>query len=312
MTHDDRAVTLLRQELTTATAGLVPRPDVAARAAAGGRRRLRRRRITEAALTAGAALAVTVAVIAPLSLNAAPSQPAKRPDPAPSLRSASPPPGDPMLWLYHRPPQGDLADESTYVQSVIGAWNRSHATSRNAKAGIFDNLRGEPRVVWAGETPGGPAALVVQPAAFPDRATVIGVGPGDGTVVGFVGVDEERRPRVVDDSFSYDGVSPAMQPLTAWFVDPAATSSPRWSSAGRWPGRRAGATTTTGRATASGRTHDVPRRRLHGTCRRQPPLGRGGGPDAVRPRGGQRRDHRWRGDAAGGPEPALGSGPADR
>ena len=25
---------------------------------------------------------------------------------------------------------------------------------------------------------------------------------------------------MVDDSFSYDGASPAMQPLTAWFVDP--------------------------------------------------------------------------------------------
>ena len=125
-----------------------------------------------------------------------------------------------MLWLYHRPPQGDLAGKSTYVQSVISAWNRNRATSRNAKSGIFENLRGEPRVVWAGETPAGPAALVVQPAAFPDRAAVTGAGPGDGTVVGFVGVDEERRPRVVDDSFSYDGVSPALQPLTAWFVDP--------------------------------------------------------------------------------------------
>jgi hypothetical protein len=165
MTPDDRAVTLLRQELTTATAGLVPPPDVAARAAAGGRRRLRRRRITEAVVTAGAALAVSVAVVAPLSLHGDASQPADRPDPTPSLRSDAPPAGDPMLWLYRRPPQGDLAGDSTYVRSVIGVWTRSHATSPNAKSGIFDNPRGEPRVVWAGETPAGPAALVVQPSA---------------------------------------------------------------------------------------------------------------------------------------------------
>ena len=60
-----------------------------------------------------------------------------------------------MAWrLLDRPTLGDLAGDQAYLAQVVEAWRRA--------AVVIPRLVGEPHVVWAGSTPAGPAAYVVQ------------------------------------------------------------------------------------------------------------------------------------------------------
>jgi len=219
MTSDDTAG-LLRERLASATRDVSAPTGIAERAAAGGRRRLRRRRVLEGLATTAAALAA-VAVVLPLATQDAVDR-APRPSqrsPAPADWSAVPPAGaDVLRWLYDRPPRGDLTRDAAYLRRVVDVWGGSHDASPNADRGVFRDLRGAPRVVWAGRTPAGPAALVVQRAVFPAQDEG-GVAPGPGTVVGFVGVDAHGAPRLVADGYRDRRGEPGALSL-AWFVDP--------------------------------------------------------------------------------------------
>jgi hypothetical protein len=220
MSTDDRTATLLRERFADATRHLTAPPGVVERAAGGGRRRLRRRRAARALVTTTVAVAVVVAVSSLAVRNGgldAP-RPEGQPAPPPADWSGAPPAGaDVLRWLYDRPPRGDLARDTAYVADVVAAWDGSHAASANAARGIFRDLRGEPRVVWAGRTPAGPAAVVVQRAVFHAHSEG-GVTPGAGTVVGYVGVAGNGRPRLVADDYQDRRVN---EPTPwAWFVDP--------------------------------------------------------------------------------------------
>jgi hypothetical protein len=219
MTTDDTAGAL-RERLVAATRHVSAPSGIAERATAGGRRRLRRRRLIEGLATTAAALAA-VAVVLPLTARDAADRvpgPSRRQTAPADSWSAVPPAGaDVLRWLYDRPPRGDLVRDAAYVRQVVEVWDRSHATSLNASRGVFRDLRGPSRVVWAGRTPAGPAAVVVQRAVF--LAPAEGVAPGVGTVVGFVGVDAGGRPRLVADGYRDRKGEPGSLSL-AWFVDP--------------------------------------------------------------------------------------------
>ncbi|MEU8421132.1 hypothetical protein AB0C15_09690 [Micromonospora sp. NPDC048835] len=142
MTMNDSDV---RGILHRATDDLVSPPGLLAEVRRGGRRRVVRRRAVLAALCA-AVVAVPVAGVLDLPGNAG------------DAPAASP--------LLDEPTRGDLAADEGYLRQVRQVWQR-----RIKEVG--DRTRGEPHVVWAADTPAGPAAYVAQATAH-------------GTTVGFV------------------------------------------------------------------------------------------------------------------------------
>jgi hypothetical protein len=119
--------------------------------------------------------------------------------------------------LFDGRTHGDLAGDSAYLAAVVDAWTHSHGTSGNASRGIFDDLRGTPRVLWAGTTPAGRAAVVAQDAYLHHHGDIQLDHEGRYQLLGFVGPGADGEPRVVGDTYpSPDGLRE-----TAWFVDPA-------------------------------------------------------------------------------------------
>lgn len=107
--------------------------------------------------------------------------------------------------LLARSTQGDLADDGSYLQAVALAWSTNYRTSQNADRGIFDHLLGRPKVLWAGTTPVGPAAVVAQSADLRPHAGIQLDHPGPALVWGFVSADPAGSARVVSDGYPVEG-----------------------------------------------------------------------------------------------------------
>ncbi|MGX7673097.1 hypothetical protein [Plantactinospora sp. DSM 117369] len=60
--------------------------------------------------------------------------------------------------LFDRPSRGDLAGNEVFVRRLLAVWRRAMADTETG-------VRGAPHVVWAGSTPAGPAAFVMQRTA---------------------------------------------------------------------------------------------------------------------------------------------------
>lgn len=196
-TTEERGIAAL---MVAATADLLPPADVAHASRAGGVRRLRRRRT----VVVGVGVAVALSGLGLSQLV------------APGIdRTQTFAGSDPFGPLVEGPTRGDLAGDGDYLEEVIEAWDESHDESQNEGRGIFDDLRGEPWVAWAGTTPAGPAALVAQKAFLHFHSDLQLDGEGVTTLLGFVGPDQRGRPVVVGDSYP----APGVPPTTAWFVD---------------------------------------------------------------------------------------------
>ncbi|MCX4386456.1 hypothetical protein OG777_05875 [Micromonospora peucetia] len=150
MTIDENDV---RTVLRRVTDDLTGPPTLLDDVRRGGRRRLWRRR---AVLAAVCAVVVVVPVGGALHLSS---------DGA-AVEVASP--------LFDEPTRGDLAGDEAYLRQVREAWRQ--------RAGQLEvDLRGDPHVVWAGDTPAGPAAYVAartttnRVVSVPDGAREIGV-----------------------------------------------------------------------------------------------------------------------------------------
>ena len=179
MTTDLDDAADVRAVLRAATGQLAPPPGLLAGVRRGGQRRRRRRRI---AAVSGLAAALAVVLVAPFLWN----------------RPSGPP----------RPAATRPASDALYAQSVIQAWNASHAASANATRGIFDDLRGEPKVVWAGDTPAGRAAIVTQQAFLHPHSDLSSDDANQiRDLIGFV-ADVDGHPTVVDDDYAARGVPP--------------------------------------------------------------------------------------------------------
>lgn len=133
MTIQERDV---RGVLRRVTDDLVGPPTLLDDVRRGGRRRLRRRR---AVLAAVCAAVVAVPVGGALHLA----------DGGAAAEVASP--------LFDGPTRGDLAGDGRYLRQVRQAW-------RDGAGDTGSDVEGEPHVVWAGNTPAGPAAYVAQRA----------------------------------------------------------------------------------------------------------------------------------------------------
>ena len=120
--------------------------------------------------------------------------------------------------LYSGGTHGDLAGDASYAARVLKAWDASHWASANADSGVFDDLRGRARVVWAGKTPAGNAALVMQEAYLHQHGNLQLAHAGIYDVVGFVGTGAGGSPVVVGDAYAGEDFIE-----NAWFVDPGRT-----------------------------------------------------------------------------------------
>jgi hypothetical protein len=160
--------TELSAHLRDATDGLATRPDFADAVLRGGRRRRARRRLTVAAsVLAVAAVAATATVVTQ-----------REDDPAPVA--------DARLTM---PTKGDLAGDQAFLDETREVWQRDLPIAPEARDRYYDDLRGDPHVYWAGNTPAGRAAVVLQQVYVHPNNQV----PEDGlrTAEGLVAVDPD-------------------------------------------------------------------------------------------------------------------------
>jgi hypothetical protein len=178
---------VLGRAMREATAELGPPPDFTSRVVRRGRRRQVRRR---ASLVAG------LAVLAVLA-----GMPAVGGWPGSTGNDVS---ADPRLA---EPTRGDLAGDRQFMNTVVRAWRAGMPVSPNDSRGLFNDLRGQAHVYWAGTTPAGRAAVVLQQAYLHSHGNL---SPEDAnqmqTLVGLVAVDpKDGGLKLVTDQYRADG-----------------------------------------------------------------------------------------------------------
>jgi hypothetical protein len=159
----------LSELLRDATDGLEPATGFTQKVLEGGRRRRLRRRITMAA----GALVVVVVVAGTTVVS--------RDDAAPPMPST-----DQRLTT---PTKGDLADDQAFLAEAIRVWRAELPLAQENRLRFYDDMRGEPHVVWAGNTPAGPAAVIMQQTYIHQDYWVRASWSGMRMAEGLVGID---------------------------------------------------------------------------------------------------------------------------
>ncbi|MFL6123538.1 hypothetical protein [Actinophytocola sp.] len=158
----------LSRLLHDAADGLEPRPDFTRQVLAGGRRhRLRRRLTVVASAVAVIAVAVSGTVVA---LDHEPR-------------------ADVANELLTRPTKGGLAGDRAFLAQVLGVWESDLTYMDEARFRLYDDLRGAPHVMWAGDTAAGPVAVVIQQTYVHQDYWVHAQYAGLRTVTGLVATD---------------------------------------------------------------------------------------------------------------------------
>ena len=189
--------TELHQRLSASVDDVEVPTDLVLRVRQGGSRRVRRNRFVSVGVTA-----LTLAVVGGVALAG--------PGVLNSLQDTGevasvPGMGDPYGFLMKGDPRGDLAGDRAYLAEVIAAWKASHKTSANNSRGLFDDLRGEPSVAWAGRTPAGKAAIVVQQSFLHNHADIQLDREGIHTLAGFFGPGANGKATLIADSYPAPG-----------------------------------------------------------------------------------------------------------
>jgi hypothetical protein len=198
----------LQHRMTTSVETVDAPSDLVDRVRRAGARRLRRRRFT-----AAAAVALSAVVVAGVATTGSSLLSDHGDAGVAAVRITD----DPYQFLLDRPTRGDLANDQTYLDEVVSTWNKSHKKSQNQDRGIFDNLWGDPHVAWAGRTPGGRAAIVVQ-QSYLRKHDNLQIAEGLYTLVGFIGEGTDGHSTLIADSYPAPGAG-----LITGFV----TGSPR-------------------------------------------------------------------------------------
>lgn len=188
--------TELKQRLSADVDGVQAPPDMLDRARAGGAHRLRRRRFI-----AAGAIALTTVVVGGVAV----STPAILDHLSEPPVASIPGDGDPYAFLMNGPTRGDLAGDKAYLEQVLAAWRKSHGKSINHSRGIFDHLQNDAMVAWAGNTPGGRAAIVVENSNLRRHSDVQLYREGIAALVGYVGDGKDGKPVVIGDDYPVPG-----------------------------------------------------------------------------------------------------------
>jgi hypothetical protein len=87
------------------------------------------------------------------------------------------------------PTKGDLAGDQTFLDRVAKAWQDGLPLAPEAATRVYDDRLGGPHVYWAGRTPAGNAAIVLQEVDVHDDAQVPDGETGVRTAEGLVATD---------------------------------------------------------------------------------------------------------------------------
>lgn len=161
--------TELTELMRGATDGLEPPPDFVSQVLQGGRRRRLRRRV---ATMASAVVVVVTAVVAGLVV----ALPGAQPVPIVDERLTA-------------PTKGDLATDQAFLDEVATVWRNDLSIAHEAATGVYDHRLGDPHVYWAGNTPAGRAAIVLQQVEVQDNGQVPTSETGTRTAEGLVAID---------------------------------------------------------------------------------------------------------------------------
>ncbi|WP_436491749.1 hypothetical protein [Actinokineospora sp. HUAS TT18] len=138
------------------------------------------------------------------------------------------------------PTQGDLAGDNEYLARVIEAWRKGIEVSPNKPVGN-DRLTGSPKVIWAGTTPAGKAAIVGQAGETTDRyisgdgSPLAKKGPAFGLVTG-------EQPTLVNEVPLFSSAPPTFlfgpQDVMLISLDPKAVFVSAWAVGEDGKGKR--------------------------------------------------------------------------
>ncbi|GAB3441622.1 hypothetical protein [Actinophytocola sediminis] len=143
----------LTRALRAATEDLEPRLGFTDDVVTASRRRRTRNRITVAAAVTGTLVVAAVVVAVPSAVSAPPSPGAST--------TAAPQPKDDWRMTHLG---GEHIDDALRVTGIVEAWQTGlRSGQRVNRDGGYDDRTGDPHVYWAGDTPYGEAAIVVQP-----------------------------------------------------------------------------------------------------------------------------------------------------
>ncbi|WP_328330862.1 hypothetical protein OHA70_09905 [Kribbella sp. NBC_00382] len=193
--------TELKHRLTAAVDHIDAPSDLVHRVRKGGTSRLRRRR-----LTALVAAGLTLVAIAGAStvIQYLPTPAPAHPNISDSGGIGS---GDPYGFMMKGKTRGDLAGDKAFLAAAVTAWEQGRMKGYDKERGIYDDLRGESKVYWAGNTPAGKAAIVVQNSFLHEHGNMQIDQEGIHTLVGYVGTDATGKTVYITGSYPTPGPS---------------------------------------------------------------------------------------------------------
>lgn len=108
--------------------------------------------------------------------------------------------------LLGQPTKGVLAGDQNFVAQAKELWRTGLLRSPEAQRDVYDDMRGEPHVYWAGETPAGRAAVVVQQVYVHQNDQLHLNAGGERLAVGLVATDDaDGELKLVTDQWQMDG-----------------------------------------------------------------------------------------------------------
>lgn len=193
--------TELKHRLSEAVDHIDAPSDLVYRVRKGGTSRLRRHRLTSVA-----AVGLTLAVIGGASAVIQ-----HLPTAAPAHGGISDATGigtgDPYGFMMNGKTRGDLAGDKVFLAAAVKAWEAGRLKTYEKERGIYDDLRGPSKVYWAGNTPAGKAAIIVQNSFLHKHDNTQIDQEGIHTLVGFVGTDAAGKVTYITGSYPTPGVA---------------------------------------------------------------------------------------------------------
>ncbi|MEV5960373.1 hypothetical protein AB0L70_01340 [Kribbella sp. NPDC051952] len=201
--------TELKHRLTADVEDIEAPSDLLDRVRLGGARRVRRRGLTAVGAGALAVAAVAAGVVAVPTLRDRAVQPPAATS-TPWVDPIKAAPDDHYAILMKHDTGGDLAGDRAFLDQVLATWRAKqraeHGKPGNPLSGnAWDAMIGEPRIYWAGTTPVGRMAIVVQhyKVPHPDPKVKYGLS-GIHTLAGLVRDDGHGRLMDGGMVFPYD------------------------------------------------------------------------------------------------------------
>ncbi|MFI5691196.1 hypothetical protein ACIA58_05115 [Kribbella sp. NPDC051586] len=206
--------TQLKERLTADVDDVEAPADLVDRARVGGARRLRRLRLTAVAGSSLAVAAIAVLAVAVSGVrDRADQPPVATPTPATTTQwtdPITPNPTDRYAPLMTKSTGGDLAGDGAYLKEVRATWHDTQVKQRGhlidpIAGDIWATLRGEPRIYWAGNSPAGRIAIVVQHYQAPrQKGDTKYAFNGIHTAVAMLRDDDQGRPKFAGFVVPYD------------------------------------------------------------------------------------------------------------